>query len=93
MAIRAVRVVVRGWVQGVGFRYSTLRQATDLGLAGWVRNRGDGSVEAWLEGPAADVQKMLEWLAEGPGFAHVAGVSRHDELPAGLTGFRVTADA
>ena len=63
---RAVRVRIEGSVQGVGFRYWTERVATELGLAGWVRNRRDGSVEALFCGPAEDVAEMLERCRDGP---------------------------
>ncbi|MDI9628144.1 MAG: acylphosphatase [Acidobacteriota bacterium] len=90
---RAVQVIVRGRVQGVGFRYSALWQAKAHELGGWVRNRDDGSVECWLEGPAPSVAAMLEWLATGPGFARVSKVEVHDRSPAGFTRFEVVADA
>ena len=53
------RAIVRGVVQGVGFRYYALHEATRLGLAGYVRNREDGAVEIELEGPDAEVTRML----------------------------------
>ena len=90
---RAVQVVVRGRVQGVGFRYSALWQAKANGLVGWVRNRDDGSVECWLEGPAAKVAAMLDWLAIGPGYARVTRVEVRDTQPAGFTRFDVVSDA
>lgn len=93
MTKRAVRVVVRGRVQGVGFRYSAFRQANGLGLTGWVRNRADGSVEAWLEGPNADVAAMLDWLTTGPGYARVTSREVTERPPAGFRDFTVTADA
>ena len=90
---RAVQVVVRGRVQGVGFRYSAQWQAKANGLGGWVRNRDDGSVECWLEGPAAKVAAMLDWLAIGPGYARVTRVEVRDTQPAGFTRFDVVSDA
>ena len=62
-ACRLVRA--HGRVQGVGFRYACVRQARALGLTGWVRNRFDGTVEALLQGPAAQVEMMCEWMREG----------------------------
>ena len=62
-ACRLVRA--HGRVQGVGFRYACVRQARALGLTGWVRNRFDGTVEALLQGPAARVEMMCEWMREG----------------------------
>lgn len=69
---RSVKVNVKGRVQGVGFRYSTQRQANRLGVAGWARNERDGSVTVVAEGPKAAVDEMVRWLQEGPGFAKVA---------------------
>ncbi|HEX9561807.1 MAG TPA: acylphosphatase [Candidatus Dormibacteraeota bacterium] len=67
--------VVRGDVQGVGFRYFLAREARALGLRGWVRNRDDGSVEFVAEGPRHDLERLLEAARRGPGHARVAGVS------------------
>ena len=64
-------VRVRGAVQGVGFRHATLRQAHALGITGWVANVDDGSVEAMLQGPANQIDRMLEWMRRGPPSAHV----------------------
>jgi acylphosphatase len=71
---KAVRVVVEGRVQGVGFRAWMVRRATGLGLSGWVRNRLDGSVEAVLAGPAAAVERLLADCREGPPAAEVGRV-------------------
>ena len=76
---RAARVRIEGSVQGVGFRYWTERVATELGLAGWVRNRRDGSVEALFSGPAQDVAEMLERCRGGPRSAHVTAVEIVEE--------------
>ncbi len=65
------RVLVEGHVQGVWFRESARRQAHALGVAGWVRNREDGTVEAELEGPAADVDALVAWFGRGPSGARV----------------------
>lgn len=66
-----VSLVVRGQVQGVGFRYFTKRTAQALELTGWVRNRIDGSVEAVLEGPKEAVNAALDDLRQGPAGGHV----------------------
>ena len=66
--------VVSGRVQGVGFRYSAVRQARALGLTGTVANRYDGSVEVHAEGPPAALERFLAWLNRGPPGAHVRGV-------------------
>lgn len=68
---KAVRIVVRGRVQGVCFRVATMEQGEHLGLAGWVRNRSDDCVEAHIQGPAADVDAMVAWCHRGPPSARV----------------------
>jgi acylphosphatase len=84
-----VRVLVRGSVQGVGFRYATVSRATSLGLGGWVRNRSDGSVEAVFEGPAERVESMVAWCGRGPPGAQVDSVETTAEAPVGEREFRV----
>lgn len=71
---RAIHAVVRGRVQGVGFRYSTESAARRLGLAGWVRNLPDGSVEVRAQGDGAAVDALLAFLREGPRHAGVTAV-------------------
>jgi DNA ligase D-like protein (predicted 3'-phosphoesterase) len=70
----AVRAVVRGKVQGIGFREATVREAHRLGVMGWVRNEGDGSVRVHAEGPEQAVAELVAFLREGPPGAQVAGV-------------------
>ncbi len=65
------RVIVRGRVQGVFFRYSTQEMANRLHLFGWVKNRWDGAVEAVFEGERGRVEEMIEWCHAGPPGAHV----------------------
>ena len=84
-----VRAVVSGRVQGVFYRQSTLEVARRAGLAGWVHNRGDGKVEAELEGERAAVDRVLAWMAEGPPAAVVMEVDVTDLEPTGETGFGV----
>jgi acylphosphatase len=72
-------VLIRGIVQGVGFRYWTRRTATARGLQGWVRNRRDGTVEAVFAGPAQAVTEMIALCRRGPDMARVDSV---DEAPA-----------
>jgi acylphosphatase len=62
---------VRGVVQGVSYRANTRRTATQLSLHGWVRNRGDGSVELIAEGPREVLDQLLDWCREGPPAARV----------------------
>jgi acylphosphatase len=84
-----MRVRVRGRVQGVFFRAETRARAESLGLAGWVRNAADGSVEAIFEGEPERVESMVEWCRRGPDGAIVEGVEALAEEPAGESGFRV----
>lgn len=70
----ALHVIVSGYVQGVGFRYATRTEALRLGLRGWVRNRADGTVEAWFEGPRPALEAALAWCRIGPRWASVSGV-------------------
>lgn len=80
-------MVIRGRVQGVGYRYSMRARADELGATGWVRNRRDRTVEAEVEGTGEQVEKMLAWAAEGPPMASVDGVSVTDVDPTGESGF------
>jgi acylphosphatase len=68
------QVLIRGRVQGVGFRYWTMREAIRLGVTGWVRNRRDGSVEALFAGPPDVVANMMARCQKGPESAHVDAV-------------------
>ncbi len=81
--------IVHGNVQGVFFRDSTRQRANAHGVAGWVRNRSDGAVEAVLEGPPDAVQQVLRFLHTGPRHASVDHVDVSEEPPEGLTGFSV----
>jgi acylphosphatase len=72
---RAVRVIISGRVQGVGFRAYVERQAIELSLDGWVRNLRDGTVEAVLAGRSAEVHAIVDLLHQGPPSAHVAAVA------------------
>ena len=83
------RVVVSGRVQGVFFRDSVRRHARDRGLAGWVRNCEDETVEAVFEGDAADVEALVEFCRSGPEGASVEDVKVSDEEPTGQAGFQV----
>ncbi len=63
----SAQVVIHGWVQGVYFRAFTRDQARSLGLTGWVRNRRDGTVEAYFEGEKEKVDQMVAWChGSGP---------------------------
>jgi acylphosphatase len=79
-----MRVVVRGRVQGVGFRYSTVEQARQLGVTGWVRNRADGTVELVAQGTTAALDALAAWCEQGPRTARVSAVERTDEPAEGV---------
>lgn len=83
------RVIVRGRVQGVAFRAATQAQAARLGVAGWVRNLADGSVEAAIEGAPDAVEALVAFCRRGPRSAVVSEVLASDEAPEGLTGFSI----
>lgn len=87
--MRRVHVVVEGIVQGVGYRWSAQQAARRIGVAGWVRNRHDGGVEAEVEGTATQVDEMLAWMASGPRGAQVRASRVTDAEPTGQTGFDV----
>lgn len=72
MSEKSVRVIVHGIVQGVGFRYFTLREAERLQLRGHARNLVDGTVEVEAAGPAEAVVRLLLWLQTGPRTASVS---------------------
>lgn len=83
------RVVVRGRVQGVGFRWSAAQEAERLSVSGWVANRDDGTVEAVVEGEGPAVEAMVAWLRTGPRSSRVTGVEVQVEQPEGIDGFGV----
>lgn len=80
---------VSGQVQGVGFRASTRREAARQDVAGWVKNRQDGRVEAVFEGERSAVEQMVTWCESGPTTARVEDVSIEWEDPTGQTGFEI----
>jgi acylphosphatase len=86
---RSVHIRIEGRVQGVGYRAFVEMKAVELGLAGWVRNRRDGSVEAVLQGPAAAVEEMLALCRKGPPAARVEGVEIIGEGVGAFSGFDV----
>lgn len=90
--MEARHVLVRGLVQGVAFRHHTKVRARELGVAGYVRNLPDGSVEVWAEGDAAAVAELVRWLHAGPPSARVAGVEVETVAPASHAGFVVVRD-
>ena len=89
MARARKRVLVEGRVQGVFFRETCARMAQQAGVAGWVRNRVDGRVDACFEGEEDAVGRMVAWCRSGPSRAHVERVEVVTEEPVGESGFRV----
>jgi acylphosphatase len=85
----ARRVIVTGHVQGVFFRDRTRREASRRGVAGWVRNCADGTVEALFEGPSDAVAELVRWCRSGPRYATVHDVRVSDVEPDGLDGFSI----
>lgn len=83
----AARLIIHGHVQGVFYRDWTVATARVLGLAGWVRNRPDGTVEAHLEGEPKAVQQMIAAMHKGPPRAQVGRIEHSDAEPQGLDGF------
>ena len=89
-ATKARRFVVRGRVQGVGFRWFVEREAHILGIAGWVRNNHDGSVEILAQGTRDQLIGLRSRLREGPRAARVDNVEEAEAQPAaGLSSFRI----
>jgi acylphosphatase len=71
----AQHLVIRGRVQGVGYRYAMTEVAEALGVSGWVRNRRDGTVEAVVQGDAELVERLVAWCRRGPVGASVTAVA------------------
>jgi acylphosphatase len=91
MAVVRKHVIITGWVQGVFFRANLLEKAIANNVKGWVRNNGDGSVEAVLEGEHHNVEKVVSWCHRGPAGAVVEDVQVSDENYTGeFTAFSIT---
>lgn len=91
MTEKAIHSIIHGRVQGVSFRWYTVQTAGELGLRGWVKNRHDGTVEVHAEGATDALEKLTDFLHEGP---PAASVRRVDVRPVPATGqyadFRIT---
>jgi acylphosphatase len=86
----AKRFIVRGRVQGVGFRWFVEAEARSLGIAGWVRNNADGTVEVLAIGNRNQLSNLRSRLQRGPRAARVDNVEEHPAQPiAGLNTFRI----
>jgi acylphosphatase len=83
------QLVVRGRVQGVGYRWFVRELAESLGLSGWTRNREDGSVEVEAEGDAAAVERFVSRLLDGNPAARVEGIESQTAAPQGGRGFEI----
>ncbi len=77
-SLHAIRVIVTGAVQGVGFREATRRRASELGISGWVRNEGDGTVAVHAEGPPHAIEALIAFLREGSPCVTVAEMTVED---------------
>jgi len=84
--MRGVRLTIRGRVQGVGYRAWAADTARALGLAGWVRNRTDGTVEAVAAGDDAAVERFIDACRKGPSLARVTAVDIALAEPADVGG-------
>ena len=83
MRSRAIEATVRGFVQGVGFRWFVSREASIVGVTGWVANQPDGSVALVAEGDPDDVDALIAALRQGPPGAMVSSVTVHDRVATG----------
>ena len=83
----ALRIVITGRVQGVGYRNWMCGQAEELGVSGWVRNRSDGTVEALVDGDPSAVQELLRACRSGPRLATVTDITEHFADPPDAPGF------
>lgn len=90
MTAKAVRAILSGQVQGVGFRAFAVRTARETGVRGWIRNLPDGTVETCVEGPPADVTRYLEALRKGPVSGTVTKVTEENLPPQGFQVFEIT---
>lgn len=83
------KIHVRGRVQGVGFRWSALREARNRGIKGLVKNLSDGSVYIEAEGSIGQLNSFVEWCKKGPGFGFVDSVNVDTFPPVDYTDFRI----
>ena len=94
MSVEARRLVIRGRVQGVGYRDAAVQAAFAVGVLGWVRKRQDGSVEALAQGEPEAVERFVTWCRRGPPSARVVEVALFDaEVDTVLSAFEMRATA
>ena len=77
----SVYIIIKGKVQGVSFRYFTLKQAQELNIVGWVRNKPNGTVEAVAQGDKINLERFIKILQQGPSFSRVDDVTLNWEHP------------
>ena len=85
----ARRYIVKGRVQGVGYRYFAEKVAAQLGVTGWVRNLDDGNVEVYAVGTREQLGDFAGYLAKGPRWADVRGIEEFEEAVVKLSEFRI----
>ncbi len=83
------KIQVKGFVQGVGFRWNAAREATRLGIKGFVSNMPDGSVYIEAEGTRKQLNSYMEWCRQGPGFGYVESVTSDACPPVNYEDFRI----
>lgn len=89
MTEKQYEIIVRGRVQGVGFRYAAQKQARLLGLKGWVENLADGSVRSMVRGAPESCNKYIQWCNSGPSYSWVEGIDIDEKSPSDLSPFRI----
>lgn len=88
--MKAYKIKIVGDVQGVGYRFSAIREAQSLGLSGWVKNDPDGGVSAQIQGDEESCSQFIEWAREGSPMAEVEKAEGEEtEIDEGLRGFNV----
>ena len=88
-AEKQYEIIIRGRVQGVGFRYAARNQARSLGLKGWVENQPDGSVRTLARGSAEACGKYIQWCRTGTSYSWVEGIDVIEKTPSHLSHFRI----
>jgi acylphosphatase len=89
----AKRLIIRGRVQGVGYRYAMVDAAMTSGVTGWVRNRRDGSVEALVQGEPTAIESIIAWCRRGPSTARVSAVDLIEASEESANGFELRPTA
>lgn len=90
MGITRYHLIIKGIVQGVGYRMSAYDAAVDLGITGWVRNLQDGHVEVLAESDKATLEQFVAWAKTGPAYAVVSEVEKEEFTATGeFTSFQI----